>query len=116
VELNDIVLLGVKGLIGGLVVVAFAVIGEVLRPRGVAGVTSGAPSVAIGSLSVTAIATGTAAAASQALGMIAGACALAVWCLCGLDTVKRFGALKGSILATLAWCAVAVGLWGTALR
>jgi hypothetical protein len=109
-------LLAVKGLVGGTVVVVFALVGEVVRPRAVAGVSSGAPSVAIGSLSVTAIASGAAAAASQSRGMIAGAAALVMWCLCGLDTFKRFGALRGSLLATLIWFAVAGGLWEVALR
>jgi hypothetical protein len=113
---NELLVLALKGLIGGTVVVVFAVIGEVLRPRGVAGVTSGAPSVAIASLGVTAVATGVAAAADQALGMIAGSCALVVWCLCGLDTVKRFGALKGSVMATLVWGVVGIALWDVAIR
>jgi hypothetical protein len=35
-----------KGLIGGTLVVAFALIGETVRPRGLAGITSAAPSIA----------------------------------------------------------------------
>jgi hypothetical protein len=48
--------------------------------------------------------------------MIAGAWALVVWCLCGLDTVKRFGALKGSVMATLVWGVVGIALWDVAIR
>lgn len=114
--MDQALVLLLKGLIGGCVVTAFAVVGEVMRPRKVAGVTSGAPSVAIASLAVTTVAVGASAAASQALGMTAGAAALLVWCLCGLDTIKRFGALKGSVLATVAWLGTAVGLWAVALR
>ncbi len=112
---HDLLIFGLKGVLGGLIVVLFSVVGEVLRPRSVAGVTSGAPSVAIASLSITALTMGAGAAASQSLGMIAGASALVVWCLCGLDTIKRFGALKGSILATLVWLGVACALWAVAL-
>lgn len=115
-RMSDLLFLGLKGLLGGTVVVLFSIVGEVLRPRSVAGITSGAPSVAIGSLSITAVTMGAAAAASQSLGMIAGASALVMWCLCGLDTIKRFGAVKGSLLATLVWLTVAVTLWAVTLR
>jgi hypothetical protein len=115
-SLADIGALVLKGLVGGTVVVLFAVVGEVLRPRSVAGVTSGAPSVALGSLAVTVVASGGAAAATQAHGMVAGAAALVVACLCGLDTLKRFGAVKGSVLAVLIWVGTACALWGAALR
>jgi hypothetical protein len=114
--MDQAVVLLLKGLVGGCVVTAFAVIGAAMRPRKAAGITSGAPSVAIASLAVTSVATGTAAAASQALGMIAGAAALVVWCLCGLDAVKRFGARTGSVLATVAWLGTSLGLWAAALR
>jgi hypothetical protein len=114
--MDQLLTIGLKGLIGGSVVVVFAAIGEVLRPRGVAGITSAAPSIAIASLGVTVVATGATVAADQSLGMVAGACALVVWCLCGLDSVKRFGAVKGSILATAAWAVVAIGLWDVAIR
>jgi hypothetical protein len=114
--MDQALVLFVKGLIGGCVVTAFSVIGAVMRPRKAAGITSGAPSVAIASLAVTSLATGAAAAATQALGMIAGAAALVMWCLCGLDAVKRFGARKGSALATVAWLGTSVGLWAAALR
>ena len=41
-----------KGAIGGAVVVLFSALGEVVKPRGLAGITSGAPSVAVASLAV----------------------------------------------------------------
>jgi hypothetical protein len=92
-SVSDIGVLALKGLIGGAVVALFAVVGEVLRPRSVAGVTS-----------------------TQAHGMVAGAFALFVACLCGLDTLKRFGAAKGSVLAAAIWLGVACSLVRTALR
>jgi uncharacterized membrane protein (GlpM family) len=115
-SLSDIGVLALKGLVGGTVVVLFAVVGEVLRPRSVAGVTSGAPSVALASLAVTVAASGGFVAARQAHGMVVGAVALVVACLCGLDTLKRFGAVKGSVLAVVIWIGAACALWGTALR
>lgn len=106
----------IKGLVGGLFVVAFAAVGEVVRPRGLAGITSGAPSVALAGLIVTVLTTGALSAWDESLGMIAGAVALVVWCLAGVDAVKRFGALKGSVAATVIWFAIAFSLWGVALR
>lgn len=115
-DAGTVLLIGLKGLIGGSVVVLFAVAGEVLRPRVVAGITSGAPSVAIASLTVTAIATGAAAAADQALGMIAGAVAFVFSCLWALEALKRFGAARGWVLGAAAWLAGATALWGVTLR
>ncbi len=112
----ELLTLAVKGVVGGGIVVAFALIGEVLRPRAVAGVTSGAPSVAVASLAVTCLSTGVVSAANQSRAMVAGAVALVVGCLCGLDTFKRFGALRGSMLATIVWGVAAFGLWSVALR
>ena len=113
---NFVVLLLLKGLAGGALVVVFALIGEVVRPRVAAGLTSAAPSIALASLTVTAATTGTEGALQQSLGMVAGAVALVACCLCAIDTVKRFGALRGSALATVAWLVAAAGLWAVALR
>jgi hypothetical protein len=97
------VLILIKALIGGSVVVAFAALGELLRPRGLAGVFAAAPSVAIAGLAVTRLVTGSAAAATQASGMIVGAAALAVSCLVEIEAVKRLGALRGSLGVVIAW-------------
>lgn len=115
-SIGDLTVLGLKGLAAGAIVVAFAVAGEVLRPRGLAGVSSGAPSVALASLTITVLATGTASARDQALGMLVGAFALVVWCLSGVEAVKRFGARAGSAIATTAWLVVALGGWAAVLR
>ena len=108
--------LGLKGLIGGSAVVGFALIGEMVRPRGLAGIFGGAPSVALASLGVTLVASGVLAAFSESLGMMAGAAAFVLWCLVGTESVKRLGALKGSITATAVWFLAALSLWAVALR
>lgn len=48
--------------------------------------------------------------------MIAGAAALVSWCFVGVDAVKRFGGLKGSLAATGLWFTVAFALWAVVLR
>jgi hypothetical protein len=112
-ELLTIVL---KGLCGGLIVVIFSAMGELIRPRGLSGITSGAPSVALASLAVSLVASGVTVALNLSLGMIAGAAALVLWCLIGVESVKRLGALKGSVLTTGIWLIAALSLWAVFLQ
>ena len=105
-----------KGLVGGCFVVLFSLIGETIRPRALAGLTSGAPSVAVAGLLVTVVTSGAMSAWNQSLGMIAGAAGMVVWCLVGTDAVRRFGALRGALVTTPAWFATALALWALLLR
>jgi hypothetical protein len=113
---SPVILVAIKALVGGTVVVGFAAISEVVRPRGLAGIFAAAPSVAVGSLAVTVLASGSSSAASQLTGMVAGAAALTVYCLVGMESVKRFGAIKGAVTAIVPWFAVAIALWFVVLR
>lgn len=114
--MSPIALIAIKAAAGGTLVVAFALAGELLRPRGLAGIFAAVPSVALASLAVTVLITGTVSAAIQLSAMVAGAAALGVYCLVGAESVKRFGALRGSITAMSAWFAVALSLWAVVLR
>jgi hypothetical protein len=89
----DVGVVLLKGVVGGILVVLFALLGEIVRPRSLAGVTSGAPSVAAAGLLVTLLTSGVAMAWNLSLGMVSGAVALVTWCLVGVDSVKRFGGL-----------------------
>ena len=109
-------MLALKGVIGGTMVIAFALVGEVVRPRELAGVTSAAPSVALAGLAVTVATTGTVAAFNVALGMVAGAVALLLWCLVGTEAVKRLGAMRGSLATTVVWFVAALTIWAVVLR
>lgn len=112
----DLLTILVKGLVGGVLVVLFALIGEVIRPRSLAGLTSSAPSVATAGLLVTLLTSGALMAWDLSLGMIAGAGSLVVWCLIGATAVARFGSIKGASLATIAWFGTAAVLWAVFLR
>lgn len=114
--MSPILIILIKALVGGTFVVAFAAIGEFLRPRGLAGMFAAAPSVALASLAVTVVATGVGSAATQAMAMVAGATAMTVYCLVGIEAVRRLGALRGAIAAYTAWFATAIGLWAVVLR
>jgi hypothetical protein len=115
-DVHPVLLILVKALIGGSVVVAFAVLGEMLRPRGLAGVFAAAPSVAIAGLAISSLTTGSPAAAVQASGMIVGAAALSVSCLVGTEAVKRLGAMRGSVGVVITWVLVGLGAWTLMLR
>ena len=60
-------------LLGGLIVSAFAVVGEVVRPKSFAGLFGAAPSVALATLTLTLFTEGKHYAALEARSMIAGA-------------------------------------------
>ena len=64
--MHPFLLVMIKALLGGTAVVAFAALGELLRPRGLAGIFAAAPSVALASLAVTSAVTGSGSAAAQA--------------------------------------------------
>ena len=109
--MSPLLLVAIKALAGGTLVLAFAAIGQLIKPRSLSGIFAAAPSVALASLAVTVLVSGPEPAARQLAGMVAGAAALAVYCLVGLESVKRFGAPKGALTAMTAWFGVAVALW-----
>jgi hypothetical protein len=100
------VLICLKAADGGLFVVLFAVLGEMLEPKRFAGIFGASPAVALANLLVIALAKGDAAARSAAIGMIAGAVALAVACAAAIPAVRRWGAVRGSALLWGVWILV----------
>jgi uncharacterized membrane protein (GlpM family) len=114
--MGDVAVLAVKAMNGGLFVVAFALLGEVLEPKRFAGLFSAAPSVALANLSVVLLTKGAADGKENAIGMIAGAIALIVFCVVARKLVARYDALIGSALACGVWLVVAVGLYAAVLR
>lgn len=93
-------------LLGGALVSLFALIGEVLRPKRLAGIFGGAPSVALATLALTGYASGPAIAALEARSMI----------LSSLGFVLYVG-IAARLLASARWSALLVSLgtlpiWG----
>jgi uncharacterized membrane protein (GlpM family) len=97
----------IKAAAGGLFVVAFAALAETLTPKRLAGVFSAAPSVALASLIVTALFSGTVDVAESVRGMLVGAAAFTVYCLAVLPLVSRWGAWRGSAAALVSWALAA---------
>ena len=100
-------LLLLRGLFGGALVVAFAVVAELVKPKLFSGLFSAAPSIAIAGLLVTALTQGHAKAAEAAGGMFGGALAMVGCTITAAHAVKRFGAVAGSAAAWLVWALVA---------
>src|SRR5579871_5864945 len=107
----------IRFVVGGLIVSAFAALGDTLKPKSFAGLFGAAPSVALATLGLTVFANGAAYAAIEARSMIAGAIAMVAyaWLTMRLITAFRWSAMRSSICALAAWFLVALGIWG-ALR
>jgi hypothetical protein len=108
----------IRFLIGGLFVSAFAVLGDVLRPKSFAGLFGAAPSVALATLGLTLWKHGAGYVGIEGRSMILGGLALALYCLvvCQLLMRFRWSALAASVTAILLWLATAIGsqqlIWG----
>jgi uncharacterized membrane protein (GlpM family) len=105
-------------LIGGAVVSAFAVLGDLFKPKSVAGIFGAAPSVALVTLVLTVSTEGTSYVATEARSMVAGAVAFFIYASCASRLLVRykFPALAATSLLILVWLAAALGLWVLWLR
>jgi uncharacterized protein DUF3147 len=102
----------VRFLVGGIVVSAFAMLGDVLRPKSFAGIFGAAPSIALATLGIAVYAHGAAYAAVQSRAMMAGAVALAVYSVvvCQLLVRMQLPAFAATLLPLMVWLIVAFGL------
>lgn len=101
----------VRFLIGGCVVSAFAMLGDVLRPKSFAGLFGAAPSVALASLGLALAKHGGSYAAVEADAMLAGALALGLYSVlvCRLLMKSRWDVLPATMAGLLVWLAAALG-------
>jgi Protein of unknown function (DUF3147) len=99
-------------IIGGVVVSAFAMLGDVLRPKSFAGLFAAAPSVALATLGIAVYQHGAGYAALQTHSMMAGAIALSVYSAVVCHLLVRVGlrAARATLLSLVVWMIVAVGL------
>ena len=104
--------------IGGCIVSIFAVIAEVLKPKGFAGLFAAAPSVALATLGLTVMSEGKLYAAVEARSMMAGAAAFLLYALsCVYFIGMRHTQTVSSTFALLSvWAIAAFGLWSMWLR
>jgi Protein of unknown function (DUF3147) len=104
-----------KALAGGLLVLTFAAIAQVLTPKRFAGIFAAAPSVALGSLIVTVAFSGDKNLPPSGAGMAVGGAAFVVYCLAAVPLVRHFGAWKGSAAALVMWGITAAAGYGVVL-
>jgi uncharacterized membrane protein (GlpM family) len=99
-------------LIGGLAVSAFALLGDMLRPKSFAGLFGAAPSVALATLAIALLRHGSNYAVTQSQAMIWSAIALFVYStvVCQLLIRRRWNALPATVIALVVWLSVALGL------
>ena len=102
----------VRFLVGGIVVSAFSMLGDLLRPKSFAGLFGAAPSVALGTLGIAVYRHGAHYAAQQSWAMTAGAIALAVYSVvvCQLLIRARLRAAPATLLSFVVWVIAAFGL------
>ena len=114
--MSAVPLIALRAVFGGCLVVAFALVGEWLRPKSFSGLFAAAPSVALASLVITDVTRGAHATWLSALGMLTGAVAFTAAAVVAVDAVKRFGATRGALVSIAVWGVVAASLWAVALR
>jgi hypothetical protein len=102
----------VRFLVGGAVVSAFAMLGDVLRPKSFAGLFGAAPSVALATLAIAIYQHGAGYAAVQSQSMMAGAIALVLYSIVvrHLLVRARLRALSATLLAIAVWLIASFGL------
>ena len=102
----------IRFIVGGLFVSAFAVLGDVLKPKSFAGLFGAAPSVALATLILTIHSRGRDFAAAEARSMIFGALAFFVYARVVCRIIMRYK-LPASIVASASiviWLAIAFAL------
>jgi hypothetical protein len=105
-------------LIGGAVISAFALLGDVLRPKSFAGLFGATPSIALATVGMTIARHGKDYAATEARSMVLGAIAFCVYAYLVSQALVR---CRRSTMATTlvllpVWLGVSLGLYWTLLR
>jgi uncharacterized membrane protein (GlpM family) len=105
--MHDVLILLAKGLAGGLLVVAFALLSQGLSPKRFAGLFSAAPAVALAGLAVVLLDKGAHDAHQNAAGMIAGGAGMVAYAAAAVPLLRRMRASLAAALALSAWVIVA---------
>ena len=104
---HDILILALKGLAGGSLVSAFALLSEGLSPKRFAGLFSAAPAVAIASLTIVLLDKGGHEAHRNSLGMLAGSAGMVAYAATAVPLLRRLRAGRAALTAVLVWLVVA---------
>ena len=104
--------------VGGVVVSAFALLGDLLKPKSFAGLFGAAPSVALATLILTVMKDGKAYASTEARSMFLGALAFFLYaCVVGRLLLRgRMPVLSTTTISITLWFVCAFGLWCSLVR
>ena len=108
--MHDIPILLAKGLAGGTLVVAFALLSESLSPKRFAGLFSAAPAVALAGLVIVVLDKGSHDAHENAVGMIAGSAGMIAYAACVIPLLRRARASRAAVVAIAGWVSIAAAV------
>jgi uncharacterized membrane protein (GlpM family) len=100
---HDILILVIKGLAGGGLVLAFALISESLSPKRFAGLFSAAPAVALAGLTIVLLDKGAHEAHQNAVGMLAGSAGMVAYAALAISLLRRMPASRAAAGAMVGW-------------
>jgi CDP-diglyceride synthetase len=104
---TDVLSILLKGLAGGSLVLVFAAISEVLKPKRFAGLFGAAPAVALAGLGIVLATKPVNDAHENTIGMLAGCAGMIAYAALAAPLLKRLGAVKASALALCGWFTIA---------
>ena len=102
----------IRFFIGGLAVSAFAILGDIFRPKTFAGLFGAAPSIALATLGLTVSKKGIGYVETEAITMMIGSVALFGYSLavCHLPKRFQFSTLWATLLALFVWLGIALSV------
>jgi uncharacterized membrane protein (GlpM family) len=101
--MHEVLILAVKGLAGGCLVVAFALLSEGLAPKRFAGLFGAAPAVALAGLVIVLLDKGAHDAHQDSVGMLAGCAGMIVYAAATVPLLRRMRASRAASLGLVAW-------------
>jgi uncharacterized membrane protein (GlpM family) len=106
-SIHDVLILIIKGVAGGALVVAFALLSQALSPKRFAGLFSAAPAVALAGLTIVLLDKGPHEAHQNAVAMLAGSAGMVAYAATAVPLMRHIRAGTAAIVSLGAWFLVA---------
>ncbi|HZT90426.1 MAG TPA: DUF3147 family protein [Gaiellaceae bacterium] len=113
---SDVATIAIKTVEGGVLVVLFAVVADVVRPKRFSGIFAAAPAVALAGMTVSGVAKGAREVHLSAAGMIAGGIGIVLYCGTVFLLHLRIDAFRAALAALPIWFAVAAAAYLLVVR
>jgi len=107
---SDVATVALKALAGGSLVLVFAALGAVVKPKRFAGLFGAAPAVAIAGLAITLATKPVHDAHENVIGMLAGCAGIVAYAAAVAPLLLRTAPLRASALTMVLWLVVAAGV------